>query len=432
MYVRVDQTDYTNVRNIVFSPQTDITGDTMPINEFTVDIITDDLIAMGQYADLYDDNDTLWAHYWITYAERSSDAIMHVRARSTIAMMDGVTLPAVAYSSEPIADVLDNTIVRHIGEGLVATLPYSMSSSFSSATVTGVCPEQSARERLQWVCFVIGAYVKTCFNDEIEILPIGQSVTRILPERTFWRPIVNYADHVTAVEITGYSFATGTPGVGDEYIEVGNDTYIATPTKYTLTNANAPSGAADNVVKFEGVYLVNANNVSAILTHVAGYLFKRTSVEIDAINNGEFLPGDVVSVYADMNTMFGGYVESCAFAFGKQAQARMNVIASDAIQTAALTIKYRYDGHIVDKITYALPIGFQYEIENPYIDTVYKDHRYILRPRTESVTGTLITSTTVTVDCDAALDSYKGTLYVIDVDEIEVKIEGSDTIGVIS
>ena len=34
MYVTIDQTDYTDLRNLVFSPQTDVTGDTVPINEF--------------------------------------------------------------------------------------------------------------------------------------------------------------------------------------------------------------------------------------------------------------------------------------------------------------------------------------------------------------------------------------------------------------
>ena len=48
MYVKIDQTSYTDLRNLVYSPQTDITGDTIPINEFTVDIVTDDLITAGQ------------------------------------------------------------------------------------------------------------------------------------------------------------------------------------------------------------------------------------------------------------------------------------------------------------------------------------------------------------------------------------------------
>lgn len=432
MYVTIDQTDYTDLRNLVFAPQTDITGDTIPINEFTVDIVTDDLITMGQYADLYDDNDNLWAHYWITYAERNGAEAMRIQARSTIAMMDGVTLPAVYYEGESLSNVLDNTIVRHAGAGLVATLPYSLSSSFSSTTVTGVCPEQSARERLQWVLFAVGAYVKTFFNNQIEVLPVGQAVTRIPIEATFWKPTVTYRDHVTAIQITGYSAAEGDPGVGDEYVEVGDTTYILTPQRYTFTNTAAPSTAADNVVKFESVYLVNEDNVGTILARVAGYLFKRTSVQMDAINNGEFIPGDFANAYVDADKMFSGYIESCAYSFGKQSRARMNLIASNAIPTVGLTILYKYGSRQLKKKAYALPVGFAYNIQNPYIETNDGTHHYVFRPQTEAVTGTITVSTTVTVQYDVALDLYQGTLYIANVDEINVVVEGEDTIGVIS
>ena len=433
MYVTIDQTDYTDLRNLVFAPQTDITGDTIPINEFTVDIVTDDLITAGQYAELFDDRNNRWAKYWITYAERSGADAMQVKARSPIAMMDGVTLPAVVYNATALSTVLDNTIVRHAGEGLVATLPYTLSSSFNNTTVTAVLPEQNARERLQWVCFAIGAYVQTYFNTQIEILPIGQTTTRIPLEKTYWRPNVIYKDYVTAVEIIGYSFATGTPGVGDEYVEVGNDTYILTPQKFTLTNTNAPATAADNVVKFEGVYTVNADNVSAIIAHVAGYLFKRTSAQLDAINNGDFIPGDKVEGYSDSETMFSGFVESCAFAFGKQAKARMNVIASDVIPTKGLTILYKWGNEQLDRKVYQFPIGFTYEIENPYIEAAISGHSYVFRPQTATVSGTMgSTAQTVTVQYDVALDLYQNALHIVNVDEITVTTEGSETIGVIT
>ena len=433
MYVKIDQTNYTDLRNLVFSPQTDITGDSIPINEFTVDIVTDDLITAGQYAELFDDRNNRWAKYWITYAESNGVGAMQVKARSPIAMMDGVTLPAVAYEAEALATVLDNTIVRHAGEGLVATLPYTLSSSFNNVTVTGVCPEQGARKRLLWVCLSIGAYVKTYFNTQIEILPIDTTMTLIPYEKTYWRPAVNYKDHVTAIQITGYSFAMGTPGVGDEYIEVGNDTYIATPQKYTLTNINAPSSAVDNVVKIEGVYLVNSNNVAAILAHVAAYLFKRTSVQLEVMNNGNYIPGDKINAYTDSDTIYGGYIESCAFSFGKQAKSRINMIASDNIPTAKLTINYMYGDMKLMKKKYALPIGFEYEIENPYIQKqVSGTHHYLFRPLNESVTGTMTQNTTVTVEYSIALENDDGLLYIANVDEIEVITEYSDTIGVIS
>lgn len=434
MYVKIDLTDYATIRNLVFSPQTDVTGDTVPINEFAVDIVTDDTIASGQYAELYDDMDNLWAKYWITYAERSGPDAVRIIARSDIALLDGVTLPAAMYSEASVSTVLDATMVRQAGGGLVATIDYTLDSAFSSATLTGYCPEQSARERLQMISFVIGAYVKSFFNDEIEILPIDAAAALIPAEKTFREPMptVAYRDYVTKVEITGFTFTEGTPATGDEYVEVGGTTYIVARQTYALANTAAPSGAADNVKRFDEVMLINADNVSGILARVAGYLFKRTSVQLDIIDNAEHIPGDAVNVYADPATVFGGFIASCAFAFGIQARARLNVTACVDIETALLTVLYKKGTRQLDRKEYALPVGYAYSIENPYIDISYSGHRYILRPQTEAVEGTLTGDTTVTVQYDVALDLYKGTLHIINVDEITVTTEDEDTVGVIT
>lgn len=432
MYLKIDLTDYTNLRNLVFSPQTDITADTLPVNEFSVDVIADSVITMGQYAELYDDLNTLWAKYWITYAERVVDGIIRVKAQSPIGMMDGVTLPAVVYENTPLETVLNNTIVRHAGAGLVATLPYSFPNSFFNVRITGVCPEQSARERLQWVCFVIGAYVKSYFNTLIEILPISESIESIPFEKTFWKPTVNYSNVVTGLEITAYSFEKGEPGVGDEYVEVGNDTYIATTQKITISNESAASSAADNIIKIEGVYLINADNVSSVISRIVGYMFKRTTVELDTINNGEYIPGERRTVYADSDTVFGGHITSCAFSFGKQARSRIKLVGADDVETANLTVLCKYGNKQINKKVYALPVGYMYYVQNLYIDTVLNDHRYVFRPTSEAITGTLLRDTTVTAQYEVALDLYDGTLHVVNVDKIEVKTEGADTVGVIS
>lgn len=434
MYVTIDQTDYATIRNLVYAPQTDVTGDTVPVNEFAVDIVTDDAIASGQYAELYDDLGNLWAKYWITYAERSGSDAVHILARSDIALLDGVTLPAAMYSAASVGDVLDATMVRQAGEGLVATIDYTLDSSFSSATITGYCQEQSARERLQMVCFTIGAYVKSFFNDEIEILPVDTTATIIPMEKTLREPLptVKYSDYVTKVEITGFTFTSGTPSTGDEYVEVGGTTYIVARQTYSLANTAAPSGAADKVIKYEDVTLINADNVSAILTRVAGYAFKRTGVQLDAINNGDFIPGDAVKVYADQSAMFGGFIGSCAFSFGLQARAKMSVTACVDIETATLTVLYKKGSKQLDRKEYALPVGYAYSIDNPYIDISYSGHRYILRPQTAAVEGTLTEATTVTVQYDVALDLHNGTLYIANVDEITVTTEGEDTVGVIT
>ncbi len=429
MYITINETNYTKHRNLSFAPQTDFTGSTVPINEFSVEIITTDTIAYGQYAYLYDDNDNLWAKYWIVYAEHTSDDVVLIRARSDISLLDGVTMPATMYNAEAIGDVLDDVMVRQSGApGIVAVIDYTLDSSFSSVTITGFCPEQSARERLQWVCFVAGAYVKTFFNDEIEILPIDDTLTLVPIEKTFWRPTVNYSDYVTAVKVIGYTFTQGTPSTTDKYVTDGTNYWIITSQEYTLANNNAPSSAPDNVVKIDGVYLINSNNASDILNRIAALYFKRTEVQADVIDNAEYIPGDMLAVYTDAETMFSGFARMCEFSFGKQARARVTLTASEDINGVKLTIVYKYGDTTLDSADYLLPQGYTYSITNPYIDKQLNGHRYIFRPTTEEVTGTMGSSEeTATVNYTVALDEYERKLEVLSVDNVSM----SDNVAVI-
>ena len=60
-------------------------------------------------------------------------------------------------------------------------------------------------------------------------------------------------------------------------------------------------------------------------------------------------------------------------------------------------------------------------------------HRYVLRPTTEAVTGTMTSGgATATVSYEAALDLYEGVLTVSNVDEITTQTEDNVVVGVIS
>ena len=423
MYVTIDLTDYSTIRNLSFSPQTDVTGNSLPINEFSVDIVTDDDISFGQYAELYDDLDNLWAKYWINYAERLDAKTVRIRAQSDLSLLDGVTLAPTMYSSDDISDVLDAVMVRQSGApGIIALIDYTLDSSLSSLTISGFCPKQSARERLQWICFTIGAYVKTYFNDQIEILPIDDTETLVPINRTFWKPTVTYKDYVTAVRVVAYSFAAGTPSTTDEWVSDGTTTYIVTPQEYTITNSYAPSAAADNVVSIEGVYLVNSSNVSWILTYLSELSFKRTEVALDAINNAAYKPGDKLIVYADDSTLAGGYVASCAFSFGLQARAQMKLTAAENVDGAKLTLIYLYGDMEIGRDAYLFPIGYDYTVQMLFIEWLMSGHKFVYRPTIDEVTGTMEEDTEEEVEYAIALDLEEetGILEIVSVDGLSM------------
>lgn len=423
---------YTEIANPSFAPSADLAGVSIPINSFQIDIHTDDTIEIGWQAELYDDLDNLWAQYWIVYAERTNQYMLHLEAESEIGILDKITLPATYYSGESITNVLDDIIVWST-LGSVVPMSYSLDSSFASETITGFCPNQTARERLLWVTFTIGAYVKTCFNQGIEILPIDDTQTTIPVSDIYWKPTVSYSEWVTAIRGHAYNFTIGTPSTTDTYVEddIGN-TYIVTETTITIQNQNVPAAAPENIVEIEGVYLLNEDNLSGVLTRLTDWYFNRTELDFDAINNRSYLPGDKVLVQIDDENLVSGHISSATFAFGVQAKATMHLTGVENVAAAKLTVLCKYNGKQIGKKIYTLPVGYIYSVDMPYIDLTMNGHRYIFRPTTATVTGTMASGgTTVTVDYAVALDLHEGVLKIISVDGISTTTESGETVGVI-
>lgn len=419
MKATINSTTYTSLSNITFAPETDITGDRTPINSATIEIITTDDISAGQYLYLYDDANTLWAKYWIVYAEHVNENTVRIDAESMLRLLGRDMKDAVMYSAEPIADVLED-IFETVGSS-----GYTLDSQLSSATLSGFCPQQSAKHRLQWVCFAIGAYIKDSFTDKIEIKRVGNNSTLIPLSKTFWRPKVTYGDYVTAVNITAFSFAVGTPSSTDEYVEDGTNTYIVTRQNFRLRNPDIPESTFIHEIHFDDIMLINHDNVSSMLVFFSTYYFKRMSVEMDVVNNAEYHPGDLVVAYTGETTMAMGYIDSADFSFGVQARSRLKLTPVEEVECATLTVTCEFAGNteipktVLSKKEYVFPVGYVYQITNLYFDCVFGEHRYVFRPTTDEVTGTMPSDgASVTVSYAIALDFAKHKLDVISVDGI--------------
>lgn len=475
MKVVIGNTEYESIANLSFSPETDVAGTKIPVNEFWVDIHTEDTISNGSTVFLKDDLDNIWAKYWIVYAEHITDGIVRICGQSKIALLDRRTLKAVMYNQMPLLSVL-KTIFAGLPSG-----SYTIAEMYSDTVITGFCPKQTARERLLWVCFVIGAYVKTYFSEKIEILPVAGNVEMVtdqvieevvdetevsvdpsgevvetvveLPvedevsstiplEKTFWKPVVSYDDYVTKVIVTAYSFTEWTAPQGsqqqnpdDEYVVAGNKKYVVTSQTVSLTNPNVPVTAPPNEIEIDELYLINDNNASDILSHLAKYYFNRLQVDLDAINNAEYAPGDKLTVYVDEDNLASGYVVSCHFSFGLQARSKIKLVAASEAESKNLVIIYKDNSLVLDKKKYTFPVGYQYSIENPYIDISMNKHVYVYRPNNKYATGTIANGdNTNTQQCSVALDLDQETniLHIISVDEVNVQTNNNISIGVIA
>lgn len=424
MKITIANATYTKIKNLSFAPEADVTGSEVPINELMVDISTTDTITMGQWVYLYDDRDNLWARYWIIYAEHIDKQTVRVQGQSALKILERDMLDPVMYNAASLSTVLAEIF------GELDNNDWEVDASFSSATITGFCPEQSAKTRLQWVCFVIGACIKSAFTAKIQILPIDNTATTIPIEKTYWKPRVTYKDYVTAINIITYTYTQTNPNTTDEWVTDGRTYFVQTKQNVRISNPNAPAAAPVNEIHIEDITLVNTSNVSGILSHLSQYYFMRQEVDLDCINNAEFEPGQRVTVYVDEDTMAEGYINSATFTFGIEAKSSIHLTASESKDSAILTITYKYQGDEIlhetqlDKKDFTFPIGYSYSIQNPFLELWISPRRYVFRPIANSVTGTITSGVNAkTAYYAKALDLYKGVLNIISVDDVDFDSE---------
>lgn len=421
--------EYHQVSNLNFAPQTDLTGNSLPINQYTVDVMTaDDIPVEAITHTLYDDRGLLWADWPITKVQRLAPNCVRVTASSWLHKLDGRQMEAVMYEDEPATDAIEACF----GTG---SRDYSVNAAIAAKTVTGFAPAQTARERLTWLCFVLGAFVVDTFRDDARITGIGSTTTLIPLERTYWRPTVDADKWVTGLKITAYSFREGT----QEEWETDDNSYmfptpwIATTQTVTLANSYAPEGAPANVIEIDSIYLINPANVSEIAARLAQYWFNPTTVRADVVNNRLYRPGDLVQVYTGLDSMVSGYIQQESFGFGKQSKSTVKLIGALPVELAKLTINYRYDGKRIKKEEYMLPVGVAFSIETLYPDITQGGRRRIYRPTVATADGTMVAGgLTENVPCELALDLHQGVLHVLIVDEITEQSSGGETIGVIA
>lgn len=385
MYITIDETNYLDIRNLTFNPQTNMTGDQLPINEFEVDVRTSDVISYGQWVYLYDDMNNLWAYYYIVYVQPEGD-MQHIRARSPLELMEQIVLPEQYYSGVPLDDVLDDTF-NSIGAGYTVGIDYTVAPALLGYTVTGYCPEQNARERLQWVAFAVGAYVRTYGSATVDILPIALDPLLIPREKTYMRPKVAHSDTVSALTLTRYEFQqVFEPQNSSLYTYKFPPTLEVTEQKIQLVNPQHAVGARKNEVEIDGIYLITAANSQSILNLLGRRYFFNTSIDVDVIDNAEYWPGMSVKVYTHEGILYSGFIESASFSFGKQAKASLHLVACEIPSTVPISMIGTIIGNNLGlSFNSDLPSDFWNDFEPqdvPYQKT--GDDGYYLSPNTYS------------------------------------------------
>ena len=127
----------TTLKALAFAPEVDLTGQTLPINEFTADVETGEDIQTGQFARLLDGRDNLWARYWVTKAERKTLKLTSIRAQSPLVWLDRTRMPAKYLSGASLGGEIDycfdgvaDVVALHYGDLSALCLDHSWSMDF--------------------------------------------------------------------------------------------------------------------------------------------------------------------------------------------------------------------------------------------------------------------------------------------------------------
>lgn len=418
------------VKSPSFAPQTDLTGNSLPVSEYTVDVILPEpLPSPVDGCTLYDDMDQRWCSWPISKVINISDNCLRITCSSWLKALDYRDMESEMYDGKTAADAIADCFgTGHSGD-------YTVSNSIANETLTGFVPEQTARERLTWILFAVGGYARDVYRSNALLTAVDESETLIPLEHTYSRPSVDRADWVTGLKLTVYTFSQGTQ---EEWEEDDNSymlpaPWIMTSSSFSLSNPLAPLNTPENVVEIDNLYLINSANVSDIAARLSNYWFNPVEVRMDVINNRAYRPGDLVTGYISEDEMVTGYIQQASFQFGKQAMSTLRLIGVETAESDKLTINYLYNNTRIGRMRYSLPIGYSFSIENPYLDKISNGHRYIYRPLTDNAEGTMVEGgVTVNVNYDIALDLFEGVLHVISVDEVTEQSSGGETIGVIA
>lgn len=415
MYIKIrDYNDpdtwhtYTKLVSLTFAPEVDFPSSTIPANEFVAEIVTTDEIPTMQEARLYDNMDALWAAYYVTEANRTSRKTVRVVAQSALALMDKWTWGAEMIQNMTVSDFVLKLFGRASGSQTIV-LPKSgtiypfladaieVDSGLASDTITGFFPEQTARERLHWLCLNLFAFVlqftrermKIAQWDVSSIMPlIPLSATYSKPRYIHNQPVnalyVRYAENFTLTDMSG----------SDGYASSEDDE----GTKWWYRKGEAIKGDRDA----DGQGIVFADTTMDMgLSGRMNWLLQSDRIEVEVVNNGQYWPGQQVKVYLDEQTIYRGLIMSCDFSFGLQSKSKLVVHLRDATPLTAylLAINYGYTDPATGQIIHLgrkrlyLPEGEYYAIPNP---TIMMDEK-VYSPPTPITDGVITEDTTINV-----------------------------------
>lgn len=426
--------EYRDIKSISFAPEHDPRMETLPICQYEAEIVTDDPPEdfTGDFVDLHEDlgygtaatNTLLAGMYEIYDAEQVGRGVVRVKAQSLIGWLENRTLDAEYFEGMTLRTFISRLFTdlpMNDGEPTWTddTLPFDIDSTPTYYSITGFCPIQTARERLQWIAQAhmlhvvqygarsgVGLYI-TKSLDFLSGWTGGRPYKLVRIENTYRKPVVKKASGYNAAtvycygpfQMTEYKAQDWTSSVLRRVWDLGEEKWVDVPIYYQFAsdNYNDGTGVLGSVVEIKDNTLFYFHNRGVHDYNAAPY-FRKYEAEVDILqikedgaNDTYVWPGDRVRFYVDTDTIYEGIVKSASFTFGSLARTKL-VISTDAtpVPVSYIDLVFRFRNDSVGFATrrYTLPTKYtnhyNIDIKNPKCYYQRDGEIEILDPTTET------------------------------------------------
>ena len=432
MKITIGNTTYTEIFDITFAPEVDVLSETVPINSFDAKIKTNDTINitnLGDAAILKTDNDIVFASYKLSKVKRLSDEVVQIHAEDQLSQLDTITMPAFFYNGYSL-DIAVYDLIRQVrtitGDEYEPSIAIQQAESYPN--IEGYCPEQTARERLQAICFVAGYYMLTAYHSyDVVLMPVeelfGGDPDYIEEAHVMWRPENGDQNFVTDIKGEYFllteiiqSLITSTT----EYVTVDTPTtkyYEVLRYPFSWKNPYVSSDVPKNQLELYDNMLINYDNVDNIKARMATVYGRNGGLEmtVEIVDpNTYYVVGQLVAFPTGVGREIAvGYITSQNIVFGRNIKMEMTVKVIAYRQGYYLTILKKDGNNLITWERHLMLAGHSYNLSCGDIETGSGLNRTVFSTTHTSVSGTMPENDVeVTVQYFQVLSINGGKMYV--------------------
>lgn len=327
--------DSSVIESLSVTQNADIMADIVPIDT-AICRIRSETPLVAEYMDV-DDNTGITGrplsplvapigHYVVKQINNLGNNLYEIQGYSLVYRLDTPKVPAKYYNGVSLSVALKDVEKNANGSFGVT---YNVDTALSGKTITGYCPEQTARERLQQFCWAVGGYVSCACSVLINIFAIPSTVQGTVPKSKIYAfPAVANEDEVARVNLTVHTYTAGTSG-DDIVIDADGNKYVHTTSTLTMANT-ALTGVSNREISVDNATLVNSSNAQATLLRMSSVYFNSGTWYGTTTPQG-YIPGQMVQTEDRDGQMQKGYISALTYSFGKGAATTMELKQSVSI-----------------------------------------------------------------------------------------------------